>query len=142
MGGYRPVVFLQHGLAVGMLTTAASLSGIWLWWTGSLVRVRKIPMRYLLAALLFTTLIVKSSGALALLAVGVGTLFFTRWCRTYLLLFALVVSPVVYMYARATGLWDGKNVVSMIDRFVEAQRAESLGYRFQNETLLLARAAL
>ena len=141
LGGFRPVVFLQHGLAVGMLMTAASLAGIWLWWTKSLVAVRKVPMWVLLGGLLFATLVTKSSGALALLAVGVGVLFLTRWLHTYVLLFALVASPIVYMYARGAGIWEGKNVVSLIDRYVQAQRAESLAFRFENETLLLARAA-
>ena len=32
-GGYRPTVFLQHGLAVGMWMTSASLVGVWLWYS-------------------------------------------------------------------------------------------------------------
>src|SRR5256885_7505918 len=44
MGGYRPMVFLQHGLAVGMLMTASSICGFWLWWTGSLKSLFGVPV--------------------------------------------------------------------------------------------------
>ena len=35
-GGYRPMVFMQHGLMVGMWMGMATLAGIWLAWTGAL----------------------------------------------------------------------------------------------------------
>src|SRR5690606_24521888 len=34
-GGWRPTVFMQHGLAVGMWMTVVSLLAIWLWWSGA-----------------------------------------------------------------------------------------------------------
>ncbi len=30
-GGFRPIVFMQHGLMVGLWMAAASLAGLWLW---------------------------------------------------------------------------------------------------------------
>jgi hypothetical protein len=54
-GGYRPMVFMEHGLAVGMMMTAASLAGIWLWWTKSLTTLFKLPLIVPLTLLLATT---------------------------------------------------------------------------------------
>ena len=51
MGGYRPTVFLIHGLMVGMWMTAASLCGFWLWQTRSIQRLFGLPMWLLVLVL-------------------------------------------------------------------------------------------
>jgi hypothetical protein len=38
-GGWRPTVFMEHGLMVGMWMSMAAMIGLWLWWTGTLKRV-------------------------------------------------------------------------------------------------------
>ena len=80
-GGYRPQVFMQSGLAVGMWMTAASLVGVWMWVTGSLKRLWGMPVGALLCVLLPTTVLCKSTGALMFLFAGLGTLFWIRWFR-------------------------------------------------------------
>jgi hypothetical protein len=140
MGGYRPMVYMQHGIAVGMMMTAASLAGLWLWWTGSLRTLWNIPLWIPLGVLLATTFAVKSSGALLLLVVGIGAIFATRVTRTYLVVLSLCLTPVVYMGARSIGGWDGMNVLKLIEQVLEKDRALSLQCRFDNENLLLEKA--
>jgi len=51
-GGYRPVVFLQHGLAVGMFMCTAALAGWWMWRSGAVKRIKSIPMGFAAVAVL------------------------------------------------------------------------------------------
>src|SRR5436305_836978 len=107
-GGYRPQVFMQSGLAVGMWMTAASLVGVWMWVTGSLKRLWGMPVGALLCVLLPTTVLCKSTGALMFLFAGLGTLFWIRWFRNPLPLLVLIAIPPVYMYQRASVHWAGE----------------------------------
>src|SRR5262245_36172231 len=66
-GGYRPMVFMQHGLMVGMWMTSASLVGIWLWQFGALRSVLHVPMLRLVPALVIGTGMCKSDGVIGLL---------------------------------------------------------------------------
>ena len=118
------MVYMQHGLAVGMMMTAASLAGLWLWWTGSLKTLFKLPIVLPLLAVVVTTVAVKSSGALALFILGVGILFATRVLKNYVLVILLCAAPFGYMAARSIGGWEGENVLSLV-----AQTMERLGYK-------------
>jgi hypothetical protein len=140
MGGYRPTVFLQHGLALGMLMSTASLAGIWLWYSGAIKRVFNMSIITPLAALVITTLFIKSTGAFLLLVAAVALLFLTRKLRVNWLVIAFCAVPVVYMVARGVLNWDGSNAVQLVAEFMESQRADSLQFRFDNERKLLDKA--
>ena len=53
-GGYRPMVFMQHGLMVGMWMGMTALIGIWLWKAKTLHQVWDIPMYVLVPVMIFT----------------------------------------------------------------------------------------
>lgn len=136
MGGYRPNVFLQHGLAVGMWMTSASLVGLWMWQCKALKSVMGIPMFVLVPTLLVTTLLCKSTGGLLFLAAGIGILYSILWTRTPIfLLIVLSVAPA-YMYIRASRIWDGASAVVAADKFFGPERAQSLGVRIHAENVL------
>ena len=74
LGGYRPHVFFKTGLELGLWMTAASLAGWWLWRCGALKRIGQIPFgSVLLPILMGTTILCRSTGALALLLIGMVT---------------------------------------------------------------------
>jgi len=139
-GGWRPVVFMNHGLMVGMWMTAASLTGLWLWQTGSLRHVFGVPMIILVPVLLATTVLVKSAGALVLLLAGMSILFFLKWRPTSLPIVALAVVSVLYILLRGSGLWSGDQLVGLAGATLGDQRASSLQTRMINEDLLARRA--
>jgi len=138
-GGFRPTVFTQHGLALGMFLTAASLSGLWLWKTGALRSVHKVPMWMLVPALLATTVLAKSFGAIALLVGGIGALLSVRWLRTPLAVVLVALAPSAYMAARSVGGWDAQTLVQGA-RAVQEERAQSLEFRLRNEDMLVDKA--
>jgi hypothetical protein len=138
-GGFRPMVFMQHGLAVGLWMTAACLAGFWLWRTGARTRIWGIPISALLAVLVATTLLVKSAGALILLALGVAALVAARSLRTSLPVVLLLLAAPTYIAARTSGLWSGRDMVELARRF-DPERADSLRTRLDNEDDLVKRA--
>ena len=139
-GGWRPTVFMQHGLMVGMWMAAASLIGLWLWLTGALKRLWNIPISWLVLALMATTLLCKSTGAVALLAIGAVALLAAGKLKTLVPVLCLLLVPPTYMALRASGAWSGESLVALVNSAVGVERAQSLDTRFRNETILADKA--
>lgn len=138
-GGWRPMVFMRHGLMVGAWMAAASLAATWLWWTGAWRRVGPIPLPWLVAALLVTTVLCKSFGAIVLLLGALVALLLATRLKTALPLYALLLFPVFYATTRATNIWSGDNLVAAVQS-IDADRAASLEYRMYNENEMATRA--
>ena len=62
-GGFRPTVFMLHGLEVGMWMMAVTLIGIWLWQAKVIKTVTGVPIQWLLVVLTITFVLIKSTGA-------------------------------------------------------------------------------
>lgn len=138
-GGWRPTVFLQHGLAVGLLIgTSAVLAG-WLWVSGVVRRAWGLPMSGITGALLLTTLLCKSFGAIALAAAGLGVLIAARSMGLRAIAAAFVLVAPCYIALRLTGKWSGDSAVAAA-ALVSEERAGSLKFRLDAEALLIARA--
>lgn len=138
-GGYRPVVFMKTGLAVGLFMAMASLIATWMWRSGKLRQLYGIPMVCLVPPLLLTTFLCKSMGATGLLLGGLGVLYAARFSRRTVVAGALVLVPLIYIAVRATGLSSGRELVSLA-AVVNEQRADSLQFRLDNEEVLAAHA--
>lgn len=137
--GWRPMVFMQHGLMVGMWMGMASLTGIWLWISGSVRKLFRVPMSWLLAPLLITTLLCKSLGALVLLAIGLGVLWATRAVpsRAFVLILALLAP--LYLALRIPKAWSGSDLTEA-SLMISPDRSSSLKFRIVNEDMLVDRA--
>jgi hypothetical protein len=141
LGGYRPTVFLSHGLAVGAFMMAATLVGIWLWQTGTVKRLWNIPIAWLVAALFVTFILTRSTGAYALLAGGIAVLFIGKNLRTAVPAFLLIAGIVAYLYVNAvSGSYVADQIVESLSKVLPADRVGSLEFRFNNEELLSAKA--
>ncbi|NUM54718.1 MAG: O-antigen ligase domain-containing protein [Candidatus Hydrogenedentes bacterium] len=139
-GGYRPMVFLQHGLMVGMWMVTATLAGLALWKSGVVRHIRGIPMWAFLAVLLVTTVMCRSSGAIVLLAVGLGLFAAVKYLRSPAALIGLGAVCVLYVFARSAGVWDGSQLTELTRTVFGPERAQSVETRFYNEEALSARA--
>lgn len=137
-GGYRPMVFMQHGLALGMMLTSASLVAFWLWRARSVRTLLGVPFVLLVAALLITAILSRSLGALALLFLGIVVLHLGSWTRRSSAIVLLALLPATYILARSLG-WSGGDLVDGARRISE-ERAGSLQTRLWNEDQLLDRA--
>jgi hypothetical protein len=139
LGGFRPSVFMEHGLAVGMWMMGACLIGISLWRTGIVKEVWNIPIKWLIAGLLVTFVLIKSTGAYLLLFLGLGILFSAWYFRSKLILIALILSMFYYLFLGASGAVTTENIEQITNfttSIVGEERAESLTFRLNNEHLL------
>ena len=141
MGGFRPTVFMQHGLEVGMWMMAASLIGIWLWKTNCVKQVYGISMSWVILALVVTFLAVKSFGAYLLLLLGITILFIAWQFNTSITILLLMLSITFYLGQNAmTQEHIAEIVVSPLERVFPEERISSLQFRINNEILLKDKA--
>jgi hypothetical protein len=136
-GGYRPMVFMPHGLALGRFLAVASMSAL------VVAPVRKtllgIPSRVVSGVLFVTLVLCKSTGAIVYGAIGLAVALVER-VRPRLAL-AVVLGTVVLLYPviRAADVFPVNQVVAAAGVF-GADRQQSLTFRFENEEGLLAKA--
>jgi hypothetical protein len=137
-GGYRPVVFLPHGLWVAFFTLMAVLAAFVLArHTAPAEKNKALMICIYMIVLLF---VCKSMGPMIYLALAVPLIFFMS-PRAQMLI-AGVMAMIVLLYPMLRGLH-----VIPIDAILDlsnaysAERGGSLGFRVFNEELLLARAA-
>lgn len=136
-GGYRPMGFLQTGLELGWWMCCATFSAFLLWKSGSVKRVKSYPMGAVTLALAVVTVACKSTGAILQLAIGFGTIYLGRMTKRSVVLLPILLIPPAYCIARTTGVWTGENLVHYAGRYFGADRAQSLGYRFEQEEGLM-----
>ena len=142
-GGYRPVVFMEHGLMVGMWMVTAFLSGFQLLRSGWLVRhfpKLKAIWKPAVLLLLATVILNKSTGAMMLMVLGVLMLYLLQTTRRSLPFQLLLLIPLLYVIARGGGFWDGQNLINAMATIASEERVGSLAYRMDNENMLAVRA--
>ena len=130
---------MKDGLQLSMWMVVASL--VWLLavvaWPAPTVYAPRAGI--LLAALLVTTLLTRSTGALLLFVVGIAALVSAKTTRSRLPIIALLLVPPVFIGVRTTGEFGWEPMVDAA-RLMSDDRARSLEGRFVNEDLLMTKA--
>lgn len=140
-GGYRPSVFMQHGLEVGMWMMAASLIGIWFWKSGVIREVYGIQMVWVVSALLVTFVLVKSTGAYFLLLLGISAMIVAWQFRTSIIVLLLMAGIAIYLGQNTlTETYISDQIVISVSGIVPQERIQSLEFRFNNEEMLTDKA--
>jgi hypothetical protein len=137
MGGYRPMVFMPHGLALSIFVLISAMAATTL--ARARMRLGSIPSA---AAAVYLSGVLALCHSLASLAYGavmipVAALMRPRGqLRTASLLAILVIT---YPTTRALGIFPTDQLVSLASA-VSQERADSLAIRFENEDRLLEKA--
>ena len=137
-GGWRPTVFMEHGLMVGMWMATSTIIAFWLWQRGGVKQIQGIPAYAFVGVLAITTVLVKSTGAIALVVIGVSTLWATKQAKHQWPLLCIGGFVMVYIALRSTGLWSGDMLVSTAELVFGQERTNSLAFRIDNEKVLSA----
>ncbi|MGL5065401.1 MAG: O-antigen ligase domain-containing protein, partial [Microcoleus sp.] len=140
LGGWRPVVFMQHGLMVGVWMMTAALIGFWLWQTGTLKKFQGRSIKLLAIVLMVAFALCRSTGAYSLFGMSVIVLFCAKWFRTSLPLLFLIAYVCFYLYIAASGQFSSDEAVAFISQVFGEERAGSLQFRFENEEILSDKA--
>jgi hypothetical protein len=137
-GGYRPVVFLAHGLAIGMFMLNTTLL------TFAVTRVRialfgiktKLTAWYMALVFVFC----KSAGAIAYGMLGIPLVGFMN--PRLQMRFATVLAILIYAYplSKVTDVFPAETLIELATDAAGEERAKSLGARFENDILLVDRA--
>lgn len=143
-GGYRPTVFLEHGLAVGAWLCTATMTAYWIWYSGAArtlqLGARRLRLGLATGMLFVVSILSKSFGAVGLELVGAATLSLCAWSRWRAATVILMIVPVFYVYSRVWGGWTGMGVVDAVGGLVDRERAASFAFRLENENLLIKKA--
>jgi hypothetical protein len=145
LGGFRPIVFMQHGLVLSMFLTSALLFVIWLWLTeyrfrsAATIRLRT-PVLWSLGLILVTEVLAKSSGAMLLAFAGLSTLLLTVQLRSRVVVLLLIGLIPLYVTLRITGGYSGEQAIELAKETLGPERAQSLQFRLENENQLIKRA--
>lgn len=143
LGGYRPTVFMRHGLTVAMWMMSATLIGIVLWRSGVIQKMWGIPMPWLIGALFITFILCRSTGAYFYLVFGLVVFFVAQQFRSAFPLLLLIGAISIYLYLGASGIFANNfadQVVTQMAQITNEVRASSLEFRFDNEKVLAEKA--
>lgn len=139
-GGFRPMVFMQHGLMVGMWMGMATLAGLWLAWSGALRWFLGWSVWWWVAGLGVVAILCKSAFAVLLMLVGSATLLAIRWQNWRWPLAALAAVPLLYMVLRQTDVLSAHWLVDTAATLTNEHRAASLAVRLEQERLFSEKA--
>lgn len=136
LGGYRPMVFMEHGLMVGMWMMMVTLVAFWLWQAQALSTVWHFPLERWVMIITLTFIWCRSTGAYGYLLYGLIILFSAKWLHSRLFLCLLIIGMIYYLYLSVTGHFESESIVSFIGSVINPERAQSLEFRFNNEAIL------
>ncbi len=136
MGGFRPFVFMEHGMMLGMFMCSAALAAVWLLRAKLLPAVTGIPAGAIAALMVLTGLLCRSAGALALCVYGWALLVITAIVPLRLWLTTAILVPVGYILARTLGGWRGQELIDLSAMLFGEERADSLWTRLNSESQL------
>ncbi len=137
-GGFRPMVFMGHGLAVAFFTMTTVVAAASLWRLQG--RVLRLPAAGITVYLSMMLILCKSLGALVY---GAAAAPLVRWTNPRLQLriaMILVTIALAYPLLRIADLVPATAIVDMV-RSVSEDRATSLKTRFDQEQQLVERAS-
>ena len=146
-GGYRPMVFMQSGLALAMYMTFATLLAGWMWMSGTVKRLFGVPMLAVVGVLFFTQIVVcKTMAATGFMFLGMAALFWIKLMRNMpglvagLPILVLFATPPAYMYLRSGGTLDGEAVAAAAGTVASEDRLQSLTTRLKAEDAVVGKA--
>jgi hypothetical protein len=136
-GGFRPVVFLNHGLEVALFAAMAVIAAVVA--ARGRQRIWQQPAKFVAGYLAVILLLCKTLGAAVYAAVGAPLVLFTKPRSWLTVASAILLIVCAYPYLRSTRLIPVHQIASAAN-IVSANRASSFLYRVENEDLLLAKA--
>jgi hypothetical protein len=135
LGGYRPMVFLGHGLIVAKFMSMSCLSAFILWKGSSVKKIGYLPISWTFFVLLVTLVLCKSLNGYGLFAVGLLGYLGIKYSASRLLYVGLVLLIPFYLGLRLTTDWNGARITHMIEKVYNADRAASLYTRISYENM-------
>lgn len=137
--GFRPMVFLYHGIWLAYFVLTALLAGLALWKSDH----GRTRAKYLIAVFyLAAVLVLCKTLATLVYATAAGLLIVVLGTRSQLRVAALLaILTLAYPVMKSAGLVPTDAILAQAEA-VSAERAQSLNFRIENEDVLLERAMI
>ena len=139
-GGFRPIVFMQHGIMVALWMATTTSVAFWLWRSKESSHINGISMSVIVAGLAITTILCKTASGWIALIIGVSSYFMLNTFSMLLPLRLLLLSIPGYIILRSTGLISAFNLEMIASHFFDADRVASFGIRLFQEDLFSIKA--
>jgi hypothetical protein len=136
-GGFRPVVFLGHGLLVAIFTTMALIAAAYL--AQRREKFFGVSAWFWVVYLAGLLILCRSLGALMLGVAGIGVMFLFRRSRVRIICAVVALTVLAYPLLRGADFVPVQAIANQIAA-VNEERAASLQTRIDNEGILLAKA--
>lgn len=136
-GGYRPMVFIGHGLALAFwFSTAVIAAGVL--FKNKIRTIFTSPLATL-CYLIIILFLCKTWSAIGYVIFGL--LFTFKLKPSKQVKWSLIIAALVILYpvAKVADVFPDREIISMISQY-NAERAQSLQFRFQNEDAMLEHA--
>ena len=141
-GGFRPIVFMQHGLMVSLWMATTTTTAFWLWRSRTLTDIKTIPFSFFLLAMMTTTILCKSANGWIALVLGCGGYFLFLLSRSTRSLRLLILLVPCYMMLRIGGVLEGGQIENLTSRIVDANRTASLAIRLVQEDFFIEKTLI
>ncbi len=137
-GGFRPVVFMGHGLYVAVFMAMALIAAAAAW--RARLRVFRFPAAFIATYLAVILILCKTVGAVILGVMGVVLARLIGPRLQILFCAGIALTTLLYPMLRGADFIPTTELVSLASDLVNPQRAQSLEFRFDNEDLLMNHA--
>jgi hypothetical protein len=138
-GGYRPTVFMGHGLVVGFFMFVCTSAAVTLHRAGKR-RFYGVPMGAVIAYLFLMLLLAKAAAAFIYGVVAYGLLRYVSVKGQMRVLLFLALIVVSYPAARLAEVFPTKALLSAAS-MLGPDRVQSLEFRFDNEDILASKGS-
>lgn len=137
-GGFRPVVFLSHGLNLGIFFSGTVLATLA---TMRVVGHPNLRSFYFAAAIWLLIILVlgKTIGALAITIFFIPAVIFLNVRMQLIVAAVMALFVMSFPMLRSAGMIPVETAI-VVAEGIDIQRADSLGTRFENENLLLEKS--
>lgn len=133
-GGWRPLVFLNHGLLLGIFTCCAILATVILY---RIDEKRRVLYLFALPWLIISLFLYKTAGAFIFALLFLPLAMFMP-VRLQLMAAAIVAgTTLTYPMLRGSGIIPTEQILEVASNRLDPLRAGSLEFRFNNEDALL-----
>ncbi len=130
--GFRPMLFMQHGIMVGVWMACTTLVGFWLWRAKLFTQLFGINGTWWIGLMLVTTVYCKVGSGIVSLALGMATFFGCRRGLPSISLLLLAAIPITYIATRGSQIWEGETLATIIES-IDRERGGSLAARMRQE---------
>jgi len=140
LGGWRPVVFMRHGLQTSLWMCVCTVIGFCYVCLGR-AKGMTSALHLLVVVLIATAFLwLRSMGAYILASVGCAAILTSQKLGVAMPQVFLIAAIAIFLPLRITGALSGADAVDWLRTNVTAERAQSLEFRLDNEEMLIEKA--